>query len=88
MGTGAVGVVARGNPMLAPFTAMIVLILWLHLTCRVVLYACAWTANPPQPRPVARPDGAGADRRPNYASLSAPPDRAPTTCTPTASLDP
>ena len=88
MGTGAVGAVARGNPMLAPFTAMIVLILWLHLACRVVLYACAWTANPPLPRPAARPDGAGADRRPNYASLSAPPDRAPTTCTPTASLDP
>ena len=76
MGIGAIGAVTRGNPMLAPFTAMIVLILWLHLTYRVVLYACAWTANPPQPRPVARPDGAGADRRPNYASLSAPPGRA------------
>ena len=45
-GTGAVGAAARGNPMLAPFTAMIVLILWLHLACRVVLYTCAWTANP------------------------------------------
>ena len=75
-GTGAVGAAARGNPMLAPFIAMIVLILWLHLACRVVLYTCAWTANPPRPRPVARPDGDGEVRRPNYASLSAPPGRA------------
>ena len=87
-GTGAVGAAARGNPMLAPFTAMIVLILWLHLACRVVLYACAWTANPPLPRPAARPDGAGADHRPNYASLSAPPGRGPGAGAPTASLDP
>lgn len=89
MGTGAVGAAARGNPMLAPFTAMIVLILWLHLTCRVVLYACAWTANPPQPAPADRPDDEdGEARRPNYASLSAPPGRAAGCRAAAASVDP
>lgn len=88
MGTGAVGAAARGNPMLAPFTAMIVLILWLHLTCRVVLYACAWTANPPQPAPADGPGGDGEARQPNYASLSAPPGRAADCRAAAASVDP
>lgn len=71
LGTGAVGSVSS-NPMLASFAALVVLILWLHLASRVVLYVCAWTANPPRPQTVDHPDELHAGDTPNYVTLSVP----------------
>ena len=71
VGTGAVGSVTR-NPLLASFAAIAVLILWLHLTSRVVLLVAAWMANPPLPRDVDHPDEVHAHERPNYVTLSVP----------------
>lgn len=71
VGTSAVGSVSR-NPMLASFAALAVLVLWLHLASRVVLYACAWMANPPRPQTVDHPDELHADQTPNYVTLSVP----------------
>ena len=71
VGTGAVGSVTR-NPLLASFAAIAVLILWLHLTSRVVLLMAAWMANPPLPRDVGHPDEVHAHERPNYVTLSVP----------------
>ena len=71
VGTGAVGSVTR-NPLLASFAAIAVLILWLHLTGRVVLLVAAWMANPPLPRDVGHPDEVHAHERPNYVTLSVP----------------
>ena len=71
VGTGAVGSVAR-NPVLASFAAIAVLVLWLHLTSRIVLLMAAWMANPPLPRDVDHPDEVHAHERPNYVTLSVP----------------
>ena len=71
-GTGAVGSAAAGNPLLASFAAVAVLVLWLHLTSRAVLLVAAWTANPPLPREVGHPAEVHAHERPNYVTLSAP----------------
>ena len=71
VGTGAVGSVTR-NPLLASFAAIAVLILWLHLTSRIVLLMAAWMANPPLPRDVDHPDEVHAHERPNYVTLSVP----------------
>ncbi|MCL3777692.1 MULTISPECIES: YhjD/YihY/BrkB family envelope integrity protein [unclassified Actinomyces] len=71
LGTGAVGS-AGANPLLASFTALVVLVLWLHLASRVVLYVCAWTANPPAPAVIDHPDEVHASQTPNYVTLSAP----------------
>ena len=70
VGTGAVGSVTR-NPLLASFAAIAVLILWLHLTSRVVLLVAAWMANPPLPRDVDHPDGAPRLRPPGADPVSA-----------------
>ena len=71
VGTSAVGSVSS-NPMLASFAALVVLILWLHLASRVVLYVCAWMANPPRPQAVDHPDELHAGQTPNYVTLSVP----------------
>ena len=71
VGTGSVSSVTR-NPLLASFAAIAVLILWLHLTSRVVLLVAAWMANPPLPRDVDHPDEVHAHERPNYVTLSVP----------------
>ncbi|WP_216666267.1 YihY/virulence factor BrkB family protein [Actinomyces faecalis] len=71
LGTGAVGSASK-NPMLASFAALVVLILWLHLASRVVLYVCAWMANPPRPQAINHPDEVRASQRPNYVTLSVP----------------
>lgn len=71
LGTGAVGSAAR-NPLLASFAALVVLVLWLHLASRVVLYVCAWTANPPAPALIDHRDEVHADETPNYVTLSVP----------------
>ena len=72
VGTGAVGSAAVRNPLLASFAAVVVLVLWLHLTSRAVLLAAAWTANPPLPREVEHPAEVHAHERPNYVTLSVP----------------
>lgn len=71
LGTGAVSSVAD-NPLLASFAAIIVLVLWLHLASRIVLVVCAWTANPPRPRPIDHPDEVHATMTPNYVTQSVP----------------
>lgn len=71
VGTGAVGS-AASNPLLASFAAIVVLVLWLHLTSRAVLLVAAWTANPPLPREIGHPAEVHAHERPNYVTLSVP----------------
>ncbi|MDY5585057.1 MAG: YihY/virulence factor BrkB family protein [Arcanobacterium sp.] len=46
-GTSAVSSVAD-NPLLAPFAAIITLLLWTNLLARVTLHAAAFAANPPE----------------------------------------
>ena len=71
VGTSAVGSVAD-NPVLASFAAIVVLLLWLHLAARVLLYATAWMANPPEPATAGHPDELHARERPNYVTHSVP----------------
>ncbi|WP_236755378.1 YihY/virulence factor BrkB family protein [Actinomyces radicidentis] len=71
VGTSAVGSVSK-NPLLASFAAIIVLVLWLHLAARVVLYVSAWMANPPRPQSIDHPDEVHANETPNYVTLSVP----------------
>lgn len=70
-GSSGVGSAAE-NPLLASFTAIIVLIVWMHLASRVLLLTAAWMANPPQPQMVDHPDEVHAHERPNYVTLSVP----------------
>ncbi len=53
LGTSVVAGSVRGNPVLAPFAVIVVLLLWINLIARIVLLAAAWTANPPQATPAA-----------------------------------
>lgn len=70
LGTTAVGAV--DDPLLAPFAAIVTLLLWVNLLARVVLMVAAWTANPPAPD---RPDAAEEvhlNEQPNFVTLSEP----------------
>lgn len=60
------------NPLLASFTAIVILILWLHLASRILLIVAAWIANPPRPTLIEHPDEVHARARPNYVTLSVP----------------
>ncbi|GGO96807.1 hypothetical protein GCM10011612_07890 [Actinomyces gaoshouyii] len=60
------------NPLLASFTAIVILILWLHLASRILLLVAAWIANPPRPALIEHPDEVHARARPNYVTLSVP----------------
>ncbi|MFI2753485.1 YihY/virulence factor BrkB family protein [Cellulomonas sp. P22] len=56
-------VVARGadrNALLASFTVVVTLLVWVNVMARVVLLAAAWTADPPRPAPVVPGDGTSA----------------------------
>ncbi len=53
LGTSVVTGSVRGNPALAPFAAVVVLLAWVNLMARIVLLAAAWTANPPPTAPPA-----------------------------------
>lgn len=67
-GTSAVSAV--DSPLLAPFAAIITIMLWVNLLSRVVLLTSAFIANPPQP---AKPNDAAhihANETPNYITLS------------------
>ena len=69
LGTAAVSSVAD-NPLLAPFAAIITLLLWVNLVARITLIAAAFTANPPE-QPELKPEYfEHALKSPNYATKS------------------
>jgi membrane protein len=45
---------ATANALLASATTVVTLLVWVNLMARVVLYAAAWTANPPLPPDAVR----------------------------------
>lgn len=47
LGTSAVG--GSSDPLTASFAVIITLLLWVNFMARIMLYAAAWTANPPLP---------------------------------------
>ncbi|GIG40376.1 YihY/virulence factor BrkB family protein [Cellulomonas phragmiteti] len=49
LGTSVVAGSVGGNPVLASFAVLVVLLLWINLIARIVLLAAAWTADPPAP---------------------------------------
>lgn len=70
LGTSAVSAVK--SPLLAPFAAIITIMLWVNLLARVTLLTSAFIANPPK---ADKPNSAGhlhADETPNYVTLSDP----------------
>lgn len=71
VGVSAVGSVSR-NPVLASFTTLVVLVLWLHLASRILLLTSAWMANPPRPKRLSHPDEVHAYETPNYVTESRP----------------
>lgn len=71
LGTTLVGSV-RDNPLLAPFAAIVTLLLWVNLVVRVLLMACAWTANPPAVPKVGPDEVTHADEAPNYVTETDP----------------
>lgn len=69
LGTTAVGSVSD-NPLLAPFAALVTLLLWVNLLARLTLICAAVTVNPPAPLSnFALP---GAEQTPNYVSSTVP----------------
>lgn len=46
LGTSVVAGSVQGNPVLASFAIIVVLLLWINFIARIVLLAAAWTANP------------------------------------------
>ncbi|GAA4417297.1 hypothetical protein GCM10023169_13250 [Georgenia halophila] len=70
LGTTLLGTV--DDPLLAPFAALVALMLWVNVAARIVLVVAAFTANPPAP---VRPESAEdvhLDERPNYVTESVP----------------
>jgi membrane protein len=53
LGTSVVAGAAGRNALLASFTVLVTLLLWINLLARIVLVAAAWTADPPLPEPDA-----------------------------------
>ncbi|WP_420112509.1 YihY/virulence factor BrkB family protein [Pseudactinotalea sp.] len=71
LGTSIVGS-AASNPLLAPFAAIITLLLWVNFIVRILLMVCAWTANPPA-IPEIDPDDVTHDAEtPNYVTETEP----------------
>ena len=71
LGTTIVGSVSD-NPLLAPFAAIVTLLLWVNLVVRVLLMACAWTANPPAVPEIGPDDVTHVDETPNFVTESDP----------------
>lgn len=72
LGAGVVGG-ERNNPLFASFAALLILLLWINLMARIMLYVAAWTANPPTPAPLeVTPKEIHYRDRPNYVTQSAP----------------
>jgi membrane protein len=53
LGTSVVAGAAGRNALLASFTVLVTLLVWINLLARIVLVAAAWTADPPLPDPDA-----------------------------------
>lgn len=71
LGTTLVGSVSD-NPLLAPFAAIITLLLWVNLIVRVLLMVCAWTANPPAIPEIGPDDVTHAEQTPNFVTETEP----------------
>jgi membrane protein len=56
LGTSVVTGSISADPVLAPFAAVVVLLLWVNLVARIVLLAAAWTADPPAAADRPEPD--------------------------------
>ncbi|MCI5825102.1 MAG: YihY/virulence factor BrkB family protein [Arcanobacterium sp.] len=69
LGTSAVSSVAN-NPLLAPFAAIITLLLWVNLVARITLIAAAFTANPPEQAELSAQNFEHAKETPNFATKS------------------
>lgn len=69
-GTSAVSAVK--SPLLAPFAAIITIMLWVNLLARFSLLTSAFIANPPQPAKPNDADHLHANDTPNYVTLSEP----------------
>jgi membrane protein len=56
LGTSVVAGSAQNNAVLASFTVIVTLLVWINLIARIVLLAAAWTADPePTPTPTPTP---------------------------------
>lgn len=67
-GTSAVSAV--DSPLLAPFAAIITIMLWVNLLARVCLLTAAFIANPPAPSKPVDADHLHANETPNYVTES------------------
>lgn len=77
LGTSVVAGSAGHNALLASFTVIVTLLVWINLIARIVLLAAAWTANPPQRTGGGEagddPSGGGTSGQP--IAVEAPPGR-------------
>lgn len=71
LGTSIVGS-AASNPLLAPFAAIITLLLWVNFIVRILLMVCAWTANPPAIPEIDPDDVTHEGETPNYVTETEP----------------
>jgi membrane protein len=55
LGTSVVAGSVGKNALLASFTLLVTLLVWINLTSRIVLLSAAWVANPPAPTPPTAP---------------------------------
>lgn len=69
LGTMAVSSVAN-NPLLAPFAAIVTILLWVNLISRITLNVAAFIANPPEPLEVTAAHFPHATDTPNYVTKS------------------
>lgn len=56
LGTSVVAGSTQNNAVLASFTVIVTLLVWINLIARIVLLAAAWTADPPPPDEAAGTD--------------------------------
>ncbi|XCB30981.1 YihY/virulence factor BrkB family protein [Arcanobacterium hippocoleae] len=69
LGTTAVSSVAD-NPLLAPFAAIVTILLWVNLIARITLNAAAFIANPPEALVLNEAYFPHAKEAPNYVTKS------------------
>lgn len=67
----SVYLVSSLSPMLASFTVLLTLILWVNVVARMFLYTCCWIANPPLAE-VIDENYENLGHRPNFVTLSCP----------------
>lgn len=71
LGTSVVGS-AASNPLLAPFAAIITLLLWVNFIVRILLMVCAWTVNPPAIPEIGEDQVTHEAETPNYVTKTEP----------------